>query len=204
MNLVIHAAFRRDLRRFDDALKTFPEGSSERARQLLSAWDHYSYQLHRHHEDEETLFWPAYVELGAEQTLMTDLDAEHKRMVEALDAAEVAMRAFGANPGKEETANAQQALDAFERALTDHLTHEERDLEPFVQPFESTPQIKTAVSKAKKSHSEGAGAFFAWLVDDCTPDTAKAMRSEVPPPVLFVLTRLGARKYDRAIASAWS
>lgn len=59
MNSVIRAAFRRDLRRFDQALATFPTGSGERAAQLKAAWEHFAYQLRLHHQDEEAYFWPA-------------------------------------------------------------------------------------------------------------------------------------------------
>lgn len=45
MNSIIHAAFRRDLGRFDGALGSFPAGSGGRAVQLKAAWDHLAYQL---------------------------------------------------------------------------------------------------------------------------------------------------------------
>lgn len=48
MNSIIHAAFRRDLRRFNSALGSFPAGSGERAVQLKAAWDHLAYQLRLH------------------------------------------------------------------------------------------------------------------------------------------------------------
>ena len=88
MNTVIHAAFRRDLVRFDTALATFPDGSQERADQLVAAWDNYSHQLHHHHQDEETIFWPAFRELGADESLTSDLGGEHAQMLSALDHAD--------------------------------------------------------------------------------------------------------------------
>ena len=58
MNTIIHAAFRRDLARFDSALATFPD-TQDRADQLWTAWENYAHQLHQHHDDEETIFCPA-------------------------------------------------------------------------------------------------------------------------------------------------
>jgi hemerythrin HHE cation binding domain-containing protein len=58
MNTIIHSAFRRDLARFEAALSAFPAGSRTRADQLGGAWNNFSLQLHDHHRDEETIFWP--------------------------------------------------------------------------------------------------------------------------------------------------
>jgi hypothetical protein len=92
MNTVIHAAFRRDLARFDAALAAFPDGSQERADHLVAAWENYSHQLHHHHQDEETIFWPAFRELGADESLTSDLGGEHARMLAALDHADEVVR----------------------------------------------------------------------------------------------------------------
>src|SRR5688572_24472051 len=130
MNTIIHAAFRRDLARFDGALGAFP-GSQARADQLWAAWDNYAHQLHQHHEDEETIFFPALQEVGAEESLVGDLDGEHKRMAAALEAATTAMQALRQSPSADNTSAAREAVTAFGAILNEHLAHEERDLEPF-------------------------------------------------------------------------
>ena len=65
MNVIIHAAFRRDLHRFDAALGAWPEGSETRAGEIATAWDNFAVQLHHHHHDEETIFFPVLRTLGA-------------------------------------------------------------------------------------------------------------------------------------------
>ena len=202
-NTIIHAAFRRDLARFDAALEAFPD-SQERADQLWTAWGNYSHQLHQHHEDEETIFFPALQEVGAEESLVGDLDGEHKRMAAALDSATTAMQALQQSPSADNASAAREAVAAFGTILNDHLAHEERDLEPFGADHQDTRQHKAAVAKARKSHTEGAGTFFAWLADTDDPAIAAALRREVPRPVLFLLTTLGGRSYKRCSAAAWS
>ena len=78
-----------------------------------------------------------------------------------------------------------------------------RDLEPFGAEHQDTRQHKAAVAKARKSHTEGAGTFFAWLADTDDPAIATALRQQVPRPVLFLLTALGGRSYKRSAAAAW-
>lgn len=203
MNTVIHAALRRDLQRLDDTLEGFPAGSRSRADQLAAVWNNVAHQLHLHHRDEETLFWPAFQQLGVEQSLITELEAEHAQMVAALATAETTMEHFVRNPTASNVAAARSAIAALYRVLDDHLAHEERDLEPFGASHKESPQHKAAVARARKSHTEGAGTFFAWLSDTDDPAIATALRQEVPAPVLFLLTRVGGRRYNRRSAAAW-
>jgi hypothetical protein len=204
LNTVIHAAFRRDLARFDRALATFPAGSRKRADELSAAWENFATQLHKHHEDEETIFWPALRELGADESIVGDLGGEHERMLSALDAANASMTTFHADPSAADAATARAAIGELKDTVESHLAHEERDLEPFTVSQLATPRLKAAQAAVRKSHKGGVGTFFAWLVDGGDPDVAVAMRHEVPAPVLFVLSRVGGRDYKRRIAPVWT
>jgi hypothetical protein len=204
MNTIIHAAFRRDLRRFDDALDRFPAGSRQRAEQLGTAWDNFDHQLRHHHEDEETVFWPALRELGADTTLVGDLGGEHERMLQALDTATSSMLALRADPTAGQADKARIDVSAVRAVLEDHLAHEERDLEPFTAQHRGTPQLKAAVAAVRKRHKGSAGTFFAWLSDGADEDARAGLRKEIPAPVLKLLVAIGGRDYRRRIASAWS
>jgi Hemerythrin HHE cation binding domain len=203
MNKIIHAAFRRDLTRIHGALAELPAGSPARAARLSAAWDHFCYQLHTHHHDEEAFFWPAFTELGVDLAIVADLHGEHDVMVAALEAAEEAMAAFGADPSASNTAAAHQAVGWLRYVLGEHLAHEERDMDPFSDSHQSTRQFKAAQRSSRKAHTEGAGNFFAWLSDDCSPEVRRALHHEVPAPVLFLMTRLGGRRYTKTVASIW-
>jgi Hemerythrin HHE cation binding domain len=203
MNKIIHAAFRRDLARVEGALATFPAGSPVPAASLCAAWDHFCYQLHTHHHDEEAFFWPAFAELGVDPSLVGDLHGEHDVMVAALGAAEDAMATFGADPSAANVAAALQAVGSLRHVLLEHLAHEERDMDPFSDGHQSTREFKAAQRSSRKAHTEGAGNFFAWLSDDCSPEVRRALHHEVPAPVLSLMTGLGGRRYTRTIASAW-
>ena len=204
MNKIIHAAFRRDLARVEDALASFPTGSQPQAARLIVGWDHFCYQLHTHHHDEETFFWPAFTALGVDPTLVGDLHGEHDVMVAALEGAEAAMATFGADPSAANVAAAQQAVGWLRFVLGEHLAHEERDMDPFSDSHQSTREVKAAVKATRKAHTEGAGNFFAWLSDDCSPAVRRALHHEVPAPVLYLMTRLGGSTYTKTIASIWA
>jgi hypothetical protein len=204
MNTVIHAAFRRDLTRFDSALAAFPGGSQERADQLVAAWDNYSYQLHHHHQDEETIFWPAFRELGADESLTSDLGGEHDRMHSALVHADDVVRRLHDDPSSSRAADARAAVAQLGEVLHEHLAHEEAELEPWAAQQKATPQIKAAQAAVRKAHQGGAGTFVAWLLDGAAPEDVAGLKREMPAPVVAVLNAIPGRHYRKNIAPVWS
>lgn len=204
MNTIIHAALRRDLARFDGALEAFP-GSQERADQLWTAWENYAHQLHQHHHDEETIFFPALRELGADESLVGDLDGEHQRMLSGLEAATEAMEALRRSPEADNARTAREAVSSFGAVLTDHLEHEERDLEPFaVSTLKGSPQGKAAAAAVRKAHQGQTGTFIAWLLDGADADARAGLSREIPAPIVFLINRIGGRDYRRRIAPVWT
>lgn len=203
MNTVIHAAIRRDVARFDAALAAFPAGSQQRAGELFRAWKNFAFQIHKHHEDEETIFWPAFRALGADESLVTDLDGEHERMQGALTVADAVMQEFRNAPTAANAEAVRAAIAALSAVLNEHFTHEERDLEPFAADHRHSPEIRQAQSTVRKAHKGVAGTFAAWLLDGADDDAKARIRKEIPPPALFVLTRIPGRHYTRDIAPVW-
>jgi hemerythrin-like domain-containing protein len=204
MNTIIHAAFRRDLRRFDVALDTFPAGSQQRADELATAWDNYAFQLHHHHQDEETIFWPVLLSLGVEASLMEDLEGEHGLMLEALDGASKSVEVFHGDPSVPNVKVARDAIGDLEAVLTSHLVHEERELEPRSAELHATSEMKAAKTQVRRAHRGNQGTLFAWLLDGADDDVRRGLRREVPPPVLYVISRVGGRSYRRTVAPIWA
>jgi hypothetical protein len=204
MNQIIHAAVRRDLHRFDQALGGFPDGSRERANQLSGAWDNLEHQLHHHHADEEAIFFPMLSNLGAGTALMDELEAEHADMVTALATANASMRSFTAEPTAATARTARVRVADLHASFDAHVTHEERDLEPFAAGQLSTPEWKAAQKAVRKAHKGETGTFFAWLMDGADAETAAALRDEIPAPVLFIIGHVAGRGYQRRIASVWA
>jgi hypothetical protein len=204
MNTIIHAAFRRDLHRFDLAFGSFPAGSQRRAEELNVAWANVAFQLHHHHEDEETIFWPALRSLGVDDSLMGELNDEHAQMLIALDAANKTVDDFRADPSASHAGVVRGAIGRLEQVLTEHLAHEERDLEPRAAEFRGSPEMKAAQKQVRRAHRGNQGTFFAWLLDGADADATSGLRREVPAPVVFVISRVGGRRYQRTIAPVWA
>ena len=204
MNTVIHAAVRRDLQRFTKALEEFPAGSSQRAADLDRAWQHLDHQLYHHHHSEETIFWPALREAGADETLVGDLGGEHDRMAEAMTRTRTAMSAFAADPDGQRLEQAKAAFAELTEAVETHFAHEERDLEPFQAQVIDTPPMRRAAKQIRRTQTPAqAGGYLAWLADGADPVAQAFLMQQIPAPVLIILSRLLGRSYTRKIAPIW-
>ncbi|WP_350281227.1 hemerythrin domain-containing protein [Kribbella sp. HUAS MG21] len=203
MNKAIHAAVRRDLRRFLEALERFPAGDRGRAAQLATAWQNFDAQLTRHHEGEHEIAWPALQKLGVSGDLLTQLDAEHDTMAAALAATRTAMGALRNSATAEDAAAAHAAMQELQRVTIVHLEHEEAEIEPVYQQNEGSPELKAMGREfAKVGPSEG-GTFFAWALDGATPAESAAITGTIPKPVLTVIVGLFGRTYRRSVAPVW-
>jgi hemerythrin-like domain-containing protein len=204
MNTIVHAAFRRDLARFDTALASFPAGSRQRADQLHRAWAFLVDELHHHHGYEEQYFWPALQQTDADLSVVADLDAEHDDMRRALEQATAVMRGFRADPSAQQAAAARTAVAHLGQVLLAHLAHEESDLEPISAAYKESAPMKAALTKVKKAHVKSMGNFVEWLQDGASANDKAALRRELPVPVIAVFGALAGRRYRRTIAPVWA
>lgn len=204
MNRVIHAAVRRDLDRFSSALSTADSGNERRAEQVSMAWANFHQQLTQHHSSEHRIAWPALRKAGISDDLLTQFDAEHDRMAAALESADQAMRSLRGAPSAENVKAAREAVAALHATATEHLDHEEAELEPFFLEHAHTPEMKAMGRAFGREYSlPEAGTYFAWLQDDASSDELAGLRQNVPGPVVAIIAGVFGGKYRRTIAPAW-
>jgi hemerythrin-like domain-containing protein len=203
MNRVIHGAVRRDLARLDAALADVRDGDRARAAELNRGFEYLRSELTRHHEGEDRHIWPMLGTLGVDAGLLATMESEHAAMSQALAETGEAMRAF-AGSGSASDAEAARASLARTREVTErHLGHEEQDLEPQLAPHLTSPEWKATEKQLRKAPPAVAGSFFAWVTDGMGDAERSYLRSTVPPPVVFVLSRVLGRRYLREVAPVW-
>jgi hemerythrin-like domain-containing protein len=203
MNKAIHAAFRRDLGRFIDALGRFPAGDRRRAEQLATAWANFDDQLTRHHEGEHDIAWPALEAVGVSHDLLKQMDAEHDTMATALAATRTAMTTLHNTASAEDAAAALTAMQELQRVTVQHLEHEEAEIEPVYLAKKDAPEIKAMGREFAKVGPVQGGTFFAWALDGAAPDESAAITGTVPKPVLTVIAGLFGRSYRKSVAPVW-
>ena len=203
MNRVIHEAVRRDLARLESELGAGRDGDVARAGQLERAYANLQRELTHHHEGEDEFVFPLLAKVGGPPDLLKAMEDEHQAMADALAETRGAMAAY-ASSGSAGDAESARASVVRTRAVVDrHLSHEERDLEPLLQPHLRTADWKTVEKQLRPRSPAVTGRFLAWIQDGMTDEGRAYLRSTIPPPVTAVLGRVAGRAYHRDIAPAW-
>ncbi|QZY29494.1 hemerythrin domain-containing protein [Nocardioides coralli] len=204
MNIIVHNAVRRDLARMEAALRSFPEGDADRARQLHRAWAELWEHLHHHHQGEDEIVWPWARTTGAVDAWVIDaMESEHQAMSAAMEAATSAVAALVAEPTGAAAASAADRVAAAREVTEAHLRHEERDVVPLLLPLLGTPAGKAVEKQLQKDPLSYSGRFLAWVQDGADAQTLADLRAAVPPPVLLVLSKGFGRAYHREVAPVW-
>ena len=206
MMLVIHDAFRRDLRRLGAALRD--GGAPARSGALLERWEWLVDQLHHHHTGEDRWLWPALREHVASRpdavTVLAEMEQEHQRLEPPQQAFDAALRAFAADPDAARAAAAAAVLAPFATEVDRHLDHEERDAVPLLE--HELPAVVLRRFSARQQRTMGPRPamtrFFPWLLDEAPPERSRRVLGELPAPLRMVVRR-SVPSYARAVAPAW-
>ncbi|GAB2772706.1 hypothetical protein GCM10027039_37650 [Terrabacter koreensis] len=203
MNRVIHAAVRRDLDRLASALASVRDGDRARARQLRAAYANLHDQLKHHHEGEDTHVFPFLAKVEGATELVEVMEAEHHEMADALAGARTAIDTYAATATSGDAHAAKDAIVAANDVVERHLHHEEDELEPLMLPHMETPEWKVVEKKLRPTSITESGRFMAWVQDGMGERERTYLRSTIPVPVTFLLSRLAGRSYHRDVAPTW-
>ena len=203
MNRVIHEAVRRDLTRLEAAVAAARDGDIARARQLERAYANLHRELTQHHEAEDSIIFPYLATVGVPSELLTAMDDEHHAMADALRQTREALSTY-ASSGSVADAERVRASVAQTRTVVDrHLDHEERELEPLLEPHLESEEWKDVQKRLRPKSLAVTGRYLAWLQDGMSNEGRSYLRGTIPPPVLAVLGRVAGRAYHRDVAPVW-
>ena len=135
--------------------------------------------------------------------MIDQMDAEHEVMAERLSAARASMTALRAAPTAANAQTAYTAMGELRTVTTEHLDHEERELEPVYQAKKDDPAIKEMGRKFSKVPPKEGGVFFAWLTDGVGADEQASINATIPAPVRAIVSGLFGRSYKKEIAPVW-
>jgi hypothetical protein len=98
---------------------------------------------------------------------------------------------------------AADAVRSCSDVVNAHLDHEERDVEPLVLRLEDDPEWKALAKKLRPASIVDAANALAWMQDGAGERERSSLRATIPGPVVSLLTRLLARRYNREVAPVW-
>jgi hemerythrin-like domain-containing protein len=204
MNAVIHHALRRDLERLEEVTRS---GMPERQRAALCR--HVTWMLdflHHHHVGEDDGVWPRLLAKRPDLApLVEQMNDEHETLAAASDRLREACDAYAADGSDAARDRLHAETVAMQAASLPHLDHEEREMIPLaVEAFDADDWAYLSKNHFRKGLSfSDTGMSLMWDLDDLEPEYVTAVRSEVPAPVLWLMSALYGGRYDREAATRW-
>jgi len=169
--LMSHHAFRRDIARFEVALRGRTELDAAHAAVLTEEWTQYHAALHGHHQIEDTAMFPGmrtqHPDLGP---IFDRLSADHRQIDPLLELGDRAFASVGTAP------TAAAGVVAELSALLDrHLTLEEAHVVQFLRDAKGFPP------PASPAELDLYAGGFAWSSDGIAPEVLAKLDEMLPP-----------------------
>ena len=202
---VMHHAFRRDLARFERAVRATPVGEASTWAALERRWHRLGEVLHHHHEVEDTAIWPALQERAVEAgepgsvALLAAMQDEHALIDPALTACADAFRAVREHPCADHRNALDVCVTSARAALLGHLAHEEGEALPLLQRV-FTPDDFAATEKAAQAGYPLRLVVFLlpWVADGLPSEAMARILADAPPGygLLLRLCRIPFRRNE--------
>jgi hypothetical protein len=176
---LMHHAFRRDLRRFGDAVATTSVADRRTWRALDGRWRRFARILHHHHTGEDEILWPMLLArvgaVGDEhgRAVLVAMEAEHEEIDPLLAGCAAGFERLAAGPDEDTRAALVVRVAATAERLGHHLGHEESAAMVLLQAH-LTPAEWTGMDAGFAAHYSPRDTVFAvsWVLDG-VPDTVR-------------------------------
>lgn len=206
---VMHHAFRRDLARFETAVRETPLGDAATWKALAARWAAFTEVLHHHHRVEDESIWPLVLgharERGDDASVGTleAMEAEHDTIDPALAACAEGFASMVDHP----CADHRNALDVritdLRAGLLDHLRHEETGALPLIQVLLSADEFDACEKAAAKAYPLRRVPFILpWAMAGLPDEVVTRFLGGAAPQFKHVL-RLLRPRFERGEARAF-
>lgn len=199
--VVVHRAFRRELRLVPNLLRAVPAGDLRRAAVLA---DHVRLALtglHLHHTSEDDLLWPLLLQRAAPSAdLIARMEAQHEQVESLITQIEPALARWEIEARPAVAQEVASLVDRLGSALLEHLDEEERAILPLAARHLSQDEWNALgqAGVAKMTRAQ-LPIMFGMVMEDATPQERKEMLGALPLPVRLLLRTWGARTYRRYV-----
>lgn len=199
---LMHHAFRRDLSRFERAVRGTPVEEAAVWHALEARWRRFAEVLHHHHTIEDEAYWPVLLEATADDALaratLVDMEAEHAHIDPALAACGEAFATMAAHPCDDHRNALDVRVTTLRDQLGEHLRHEETEALPLVQRVMSTEQFAAAEAVAAKGYPPRIIPFVVpWVADEVPSEVLDPFLAAAGAPYVVLLRVLRGRHARR-------
>jgi hemerythrin-like domain-containing protein len=205
---VMHHGFRRDLRRFAEAVRATPVGERATWVLLLERWELFAEVLHHHHSGEDAGIWPWLRErCDAEHLAMLDaMEEEHGEIDPLLQACSAGFRRLAEVADEDARAALAVRVVAARDCLGRHLAHEETEAIALIQQLmtqQEWVELDERHFKDEKLTLAKVARIVPWAAYDVPREARDRVLAEAGLAfrVVWLLTR---RRFARREARAFA
>lgn len=193
---VMHHGFRRDLRRFAEAVAATPVAERATWRLLLERWELFAEVLHHHHSGEDAGLWPWLRQRcdEADLAMLDAMEAEHGEIDPLLESCAAGFRRLAEAPDEGARAALAVRVVAARDGLARHLAHEETEAIALIQALMTPEQWRELDEEHFKDDTLTLGTVLRivpWAAYDVPRDVLGAVLDEAGLPfrIVWWLTR---------------
>jgi len=198
-----HFAFRRDLARFESAVRQTPVGAADAWQGQAERWTLFAEVLHHHHTIEDVMIWPVLLRRteAAGDTAGTEvlhaMEAEHHLIDPALAGCADGFAAMVEHPCEDHRNALDVHVTTARQLLGDHLRHEETEAIPLIQDVMTAEEWAASEAYATQGFSPRKLVdLVPWMVEGMSPDLLAREVAAAPLLIRGVL-RLFRRRWAR-------
>ena len=198
--LVLHSAFRRELRLAGGLVRSVPPGDTGRAAVVADHLTLVDDLLHKHHTIEDDLLWPLLLQRVPDDLapIVHLMESQHARVETLLGEIVPLLASWRMDAGTAETEHLAALYDELYVVLAEHLEAEEQRLLP-IAARAVTQEEWDRMGEAGKAGTPRPlmSLVFGMYQYDGDPSGLALMLAGAPAPVRWLVPRLGARAYRR-------
>src|SRR5689334_20565001 len=172
-----HFAFRRDLARFEAAVRRTPVDAADSWRALAARWAVFAEILHHHHTIEDVMIWPVLLRRTeadgdtAGTALLRAMEAEHEHIDPSLAGCTAGFAAMVEHPCDDHRNALDVHVTSARTLLADHLRHEETEAIPLIMRAMTGEEWAASEEYAAKGLSpRKLVELVPWIVEGMSPE----------------------------------
>jgi len=197
---VIHTLFRRELRLAGGLLRSVTAGDTARAAVVADHLDLVGTVLHHHHTAEDDLLWPLLLERVPDDLapIVHLMESQHGRVEQLLGDIRPLLAQWRRTAAASERDAMASLYDELYVALAEHLDAEEQRLLP-IAARSMTQQEWERMGEVARAGTPKDQQFvvLGMIAYDGGPEGVALLMHGAPPPVRWLVPRLGTRAYRR-------
>jgi iron-sulfur cluster repair protein YtfE (RIC family) len=197
---VVHTMFRRELRLAGGLAGCVARRDAARAAVVADHLDLVGAILHHHHTAEDELLWPLLLERVPDDLapIVHLMESQHGRVEQVLAEITPLLAQWRRTAGATERDRMAERYDDLHGALAEHLDAEEQRLLPIAARSVTQDEWERMGAAARAGTPKGKQlVVFGMIAYDGGPEGVALMMHGAPPPVRWLVPRLGARAYRR-------